>query len=610
MLRYRGSQIESYMPSRDARASDGPVILDGKNVAWDSKGPKTGFSTRELAHTKLTTALDAEGLRIGPYTLVFSAMQILQWNTGFPKTWKGLYPFTTLITAGNRSPWQGIYLNNKVYLTQRQRGFFSGQMSAAGNLVITQETDVTIPGLIPNAEGLTLVRGRAIIVNNTTIQWSAVGSLATLAPTLGGAGFQAISQFAKGDFLAVQSFEDSFVVWTTEGAIIAEYIGGDATWRFDNFKSNDRPIAKGCTATLIDGNMVFLSKQGLQIMPNANGSQALSPEFNEFLRGYMEDQSSDESIWRIDYDEARQRIFVSEATDGLLYYHSFVLYLTLNRWGIFSDPVCGFLPLTEELFGYVDANGIANYFVNGVNRGTQPEPTLGLSRMRPRMQRQSQSYEKNLSPTPTTVVNSSVVSNPYSQSSQWIPNFVSRPLTPPQYEYWAEIVSPDYRSSGGLKGMDSWMEIGFIRAPEIQETNQGVTEIQQLSVGSLNSMPPLDIDPAKINRNPTFFDYVIHDRNLGGTDEDYNAGTVDIDFQFQLSGLMYLNWQLAIHQSDDGITLDKPEINLSQFYVAVQEYTTTTTRIFNTIRIDAEAVNEYCQVRYLEAKLNYGGENP
>lgn len=616
MLRLKGSTIQSLMPAIDARADEAIRVLGGRNIAWDSKGPISGFATREMSHSQLGNQFDAQGFRVGPYTLVFSAQQILEWSEDYPRGWMPKYAFTTLIPAESRAPWQGIFLNDKIYLAQMHRGFFSGAKSVYGPLALTYENDTTIPGLIPNVQGLATVRGRAILVNETTIQWSAVGDLTTLAPSLGGPGFQAISQITDGTFLGLATFQDSFVVWTAKGAIVADYIGGDATWRFDKFSSTDRPIDRNCLVQALNGNIIFLSQQGLQIMSSAAGSEPFSADFNEFFRGYVEDSSDTERQWRVDYDIDHQRIFISESVNLSTYAGAFVYYPTLNKWGVFSDEILGFAQLTDTRYGYFDLYGVAHYFLNTVNRGVHPESELGLNRVRARMERVGALYSRDVPPPANgfvvMVANSSVVSNAYETTS---PDFGAVAITAdrrnkPGHDYWAWPYSQDFEHAGALIGMDSEVEIGYIRAQEITQTNMGVTSIQSVMVGSYLSMPAVGIDSALIDRNAEALTYTIDDWNLGGTDEDWNLAGTDEDWNDQLSPLMWASHQFAIQTSDDGIMVDNPVFALSQFYIGGWFYTMNTTAVFNRLVFSALEAGEYFHIRYLELNVNYGGENP
>lgn len=595
------------MPSSDARASDEIRIIDGQNFGWDSRGPKTGFSARQLSCTPLGNAIDIEGLRVGPYSLVFSSEQILQWREFIPYCWQPLYAFFDTIPFTQRSPWQGIYLNNKIYLAQLYRGFFSGAISTeTGKLVLTPQYSSTILGLIPNIQGLAIVRGRAILVNNTTIQWSNTGDLTDLTPALAGPGFQAINQIAKGDYVGLSTFEDGFIVWTTEGAISAEYIGGDAVWRFDNFVSIDRPINKGCIINVIGGTSIVMTQQGIQVM-DGKMLKPLTQDFNEFLRKYVEDSVETERLWRLDYDANRQQIFLSESVNLNQYNRAFVLYPTLNRWGIFSNSVCGFMPLTKNLFGYVDTNGIPNYFIDTVNRNTYPAISKGLSRAHPKVERQDNRYFDAITNKFVYVGNSSCVSNPHPIDANFAQNATVYPKAVNDYFAFADTL--DYKYEGDLTGMNSFINIGYIHMPEIQGTDVGVTDIQNLIIGSYPSLIPTGLNPDLIsNQKPGIYDYTVDDYNIDTVNEDWNAGGIDEDWEFSLADYMQITHTLEFDASVDGIMLEDVTSAVSQFYTGAWYYTASTMSIFNSIKISANAVGEYAHVKFLELNGTYSGQ--
>lgn len=644
-LRNRIQDIKSFMPSADAKSADEVYVLDGRNYLFDSKGPRSGYSTEILTPFGITAPRDIQGISIEGRTLVFTQDGILAWRNKVPFTWEVLYNFDFPLPSIQRTPWQCIFFANKLYVAQEGRGFFSSDVQVNTlKLTLIPETELTIPGLLQNVKGLDIVRGRAIVINDSTIQWSAVGDFSDLTPALGGAGIQFISNFAKGHFLALSAFQDAFVVWTTEGAILASYIGGDSVWRFDPYPSTELPLDSWCTTVLSNGNVVILTHHGLQLISNGGIPQDWTPDFNEFLRDYMKDQVKGSAKWRIEYDSRRQMIFVSESTDGVKYWRTLVLHPTLNKWGIMSDPVYGMLPLTEDYYGYVDAiESLPRYFKQAYSRGDSPDNSLGLNRFFPRVQKQ------------LAVPSSSAVCNAISPDLS-IDQEV--PVVPVAGWYLAESFYPQ---PYGRKGMDSWVDIGYIRTTEryspvgaaFNTAADTLLEIQEVIVGSIPTGAPTPSDfttdwkadffygdtPEDWNSTPTItshdqvidfmtanvatsVDYLtaLNGHNLDHLyadfpiitysddgDEDWNVISGAEDWGGPISGLSILDYTFTIESAQDEITVATFVPELARFNTTSRMFTTMTTGNLHTLHFGADGFGEYYHIKNLEVTFSTGG---
>ena len=640
-LDFRLGEIKSLMPSVDPRALSGDTyVLAGQNYYFDSKGPKSGFSTQQLTPFPFSAPIDVQGKRVQGRTFIFTGDSILAWRTIVPFMWEPLISFTTSVVGGTRSPWQAIYLNGYFYFAHPVRGFFAAQAAdATQKLWIHPKTDTSIPGLITGIRGMEVVRGRAILVNDTTIQWGAVSNLTNLTPALGGAGFQLISNYTKGTFVGLMTYEDGFVVYTDEGGVVAEYIGGDEVWRFYPLASQERPIGPYAMTVMSDASTLFLSQHGLMRSVNGAAPSDVTPDFNEYFRDYIAKSIMRKSIWRIDYDQVRQHIYVSESMDSQTYWRSFVLHPTMNKWGIFSDRVYGFLPLTNDQYGYVDAVGIPNYYTDSFNRGTEPDNALGLNRMYPR-------HEKQLS-----VPSSSAVSN----ADEINPAVAFESPELPQAAWYKP--GSHYPQPSGVKGLDSWIEIGYLRpevgyrAPgQMNNYSEGIIEIQRFTLGSIPSAAPETPDfttewkpeyfygdsedwssiPAIVNGDAVFdLNALAGNVDLltapddGGVDclnfnrptlifiddgvEDWNALDGAEDWSGPVSGLPRLTPRITLQSSDDGITFEEFTPQLARFNTAAWTYTQLSSGVHHRLRLEAIDPNEYFHIRFLDLTLNYVG---
>lgn len=590
MLRFRGSIIDSYMPSEDTRATDKLRVLGGRNIAWDALGPKSGFTTRRLSPFSLARPRDVQGLRVGPHTYVITQDAIMEWRTSAPIGWDVHVDFSFDIPLELRSPWRGIFINNEIYLAQRYRGLVKGSYNLYGEFNYSLVDSPSIPGIITGIRGLDIVRGRPIIVNDTTIQWGGVGNMSDFTPVLGGAGFQNLNQFVQGEFLSLTTFQDGFIVWTDKGSVVAEYIGGDAVWRFDTLRIKDYPLGEAASVAMLSGIQLFVSKQGVQLLNGAN-SEALTPDFNEFFRAYAAERTDTDTRWRVEYDPDRQQVFIMESTDLLTYFNTFVLYPTLNKWGIFSDRVHGILPLTNDLWGYVDELGFCHYFVNTINRGDAPAVELGMTRIYPRIQKR------------LAFPSSSAISVAYAMDAVTLP---AEPLSAGWY-----AIGSDMPGSEGMKGMDSVVRVGYFRPAELNNSIDAQVEVQRLVFGSIESQSPETAESmtSLTNWKPDWFYVPIEDWNEDGPAEDWNVDGPAEDWMWSGSLRFKVDHAIVIHTSEDGITFDIREVSLSKFFTAAWKYASMTLGVMNVIEISAIDVNQYWHWKYLELQLQYGGES-
>lgn len=633
-MRFPVPSIESLMPSVDPRTSAAAHLIDGRNFMWDSKGPKSGFSTKQLTPFPFYAPRDVQGKRIQDRTFVFTQDTILEWRTNSPFMWDMLQTFPNPIPEKLRLPWQGIYMNGYVYIAHVYRGFYSAPLElGTKKLWLRLESSDSILGLPEGIRGMEIVRGRAILVTDKTIYWGNTGDLSDLTPGLGGAGFQIISNYVKGTFLALTGFQDGFVVWTTEGAILAQFIDGDEVWRFDPLTSNERPMNPWCTVELSNGASAFLSRKGLFLTGSGENPKAWTELFNEFFREYMKDIVGNSRTWRLEYDDNREMIYLSESTNNSSFSRTFVLSPTLNKWGMFSDEVHGFLPLTPDLYGYADRAGVPQYFTEAFNREVDPPNELGLNLLFPRLEKQLK--------TPS----SSAVS--HGQAREPLPISTARVLSSGGW-YLPESTT---RFSPYPGGMDSWIEVGYLRPNELNMAADAFTEIQEVYVGSIpvaapeldfttmwkadwfygehedwneipiiihgdmindhmimaDSIEDLQLSQPSVNEDLLTQDYpeFTYSEEIY---EDWDVMTGSEDWNRIVSAYPALDYQLVAQSSQDGITFVEYPVVLSRFDSASKTFATMTSGTLHKLRFAAEEVNEYYHVQALEITITYGGQ--
>jgi len=631
------SPIETYLPTVDQRNSTRNSVVTGRNFLFDSKGPKSGFSSRVLTPFPFSDPAHVQGIIVQDRTIVFTGDAILAWRSTVPFNWELLYNFQSPISASAVGAWHAVFLEGQLYLSHRSRGLFTSPITVGTEqLSLRPLTDTEVPGLIAGIRGMAVVRSRPIIVNNDTIQWGAVGDFEDLTPALGGAGFQLIRSFAQGDFLALSSFQDGFVVWTEGGPIVGEYIGGEEVWEFYPLTTQLKPISVRATVRLESGTIIFLTRHGL-MQATAQSVEPYSAEFNAFFLDYMEGRRGNLSrtqFWRLDYNPKRETLYLSESSDGVTYWRTFVFNPTRDKWGLFSEKHYGFLSLTPDTFGYVAVDGTPHYFVDSFSREGEPSNELGYNRHYPR-------HQKAMRIPSSSAVSRAYVTNPEAPMD---------PLDPPSVGWYS---GPGQTPKGGdLNGLDSWIEIGMVRPGEIQGLTSESFEIQEAVVSSVPGVPNFPVDfKSKHHKNLFYATYedwhsagVVVDGDLtedyntseledqdllqqpfnqhedyitmnypdvtfeDDGEEDWNEDAASEDWGGKASGLIPIDYNFQWLASADGITFDIYEPSMARFDLTAQLWTGISAGAFHRFRFEALEAGQYYHVSYFAVAIQYEGK--
>ena len=638
ILPHQVSPIETYMPSIDHRNAGRSFVVDGQNFLFGPKGPKSGFTSRILTPFPFGEPAKAQGMRIQDRVLVFTSDAILAWRTKVPFTWELLYAFDTPVPANLEGPWAGMFIDEQLFLSQPGRGMLSSFLDSTSNKMWLQPRSAfDIPGLESFIRGMDIVHSRAVMVNDTTIQWSGVGDMSDLTPALGGAGTQQLSAFVQGTYLGLNSFQDGFVVWTTGGPVIGEYIGGDEVWEFYPLKTQLAPVGRRAVARLEGGNIVFLSRQGLMISNNSASVGPYSEEFNEYFLNYMfpeNGQLTPNQFWRVDYDPARETLYLSESADGVIYWRTFVFNPTRNKWGLFSEKHYGMLQLTPDTFGYVDLAGIPHYFTPTYTREAEPSNTRGLNRIMPALQKQSY-----------TVMSSSVVC----RTAEFDPILPMAPYDPPQAGWYDGATQVP--KTGDPAALNSWIEIGYVRPDQLAGWVNQTVEIQELKISSPPSEPKFTND-YRTNHHKAWFYPEVEDWDSAATIdyfdtvEDWAVATGDDDFltapesesedwlylTFPLvtyaetevidwgsmpdsieewngpgPGLIPVDYGIEVKASQDGITFDPSIPKMARFNVSAQDWAGISGGLYHRIRLSAMEPWQYYDASHVAVTLQFSG---
>jgi len=635
ILPHQVSPIETYMPSLDQRNAGRSFVIAGRNFDFGPKGPRSGFASKILSPFPFGSPAKAQGITIQDRTLVFTSDAILTWRTSAPFTWELLYAFETPIPAGLEGPWTAMFIDEQLWLSQPGRGMFSSYLTPGSDkLWLRPRSAFDIPGLESQIRGMDIVHSRAVMVNDDVIQWSGVGDMTDLTPALGGAGTQALAAFVQGTYLGLNSFQDGFVVWTTGGAVIGEYIGGDEVWEFYPLKTQLRPVGRRATVRLENGNIAFLGRQGLFQSNNSANVSPFSPEFNEYFLEYMYPENgklTPNQFWRLDYNPMREMLLLSESYDGITYFRTYAFSPTREKWGMFSDKHYGFLPLTPDTFGHIDLNGYAHYLVPQYTREQEPANARNLNRIMPALQKQGYT------------MSSSVVC----RCAEWDSTSEMDPYDPPAAGWYDHAVIVP--KSNDPAPLDSWIEIGYVRPDQIAGWVNQTVEIQEMKISSPPSSPNFPNDYRTDHHKSWFYwptedwstpgvvtDYdILEDWQTESDDEDWMLGPevfedwlelTDPDVSFvtdstedwNLDGptedwngpalnLIPLTYGLEWKASQDGITFDSVIPKMARFNVAAQDWAGISGGLYHRIRISAEDLWQFYDVSLMTVTLQFGG---
>lgn len=174
------------------------------------------------------------------------------------------------------------------------------------------------------------------------------------------------------------------VIWTQNGALAAEFIGGQFVFRWFQISTSIMPLNQAACVEMPDGSYLALTALGLHAINSFGTPELVTPMFSEFLREYLRNKSVESAtLW---YNQSDNRVFMSVRRDNSLFVETFCLSVTLDRWGVFSIPHAGIVQYAPArgATGYVNTGGVVSYFLSSFdsrkNResATTPGTFLGL----------------------------------------------------------------------------------------------------------------------------------------------------------------------------------------------------------------------------------------
>lgn len=370
--------LESYQPAIDLRKSGKVGVLSGKNFAWDASGVYSAYASRLVAGSaslgfapSIVQSLDVE---TDMHVAVDGKVRrLIPSSSGSPVgTWQEIDTFTALIDSNpnnidyNWRKWTTAYLGYKPYACSYNYGVFEVD-NTLNPPVYTRLTTGTVSGFPEDDDPVIAIaetNGRMIYLTEKNVLWSGANAPKNLTPALGGAGLQVIAERIAGKPFALTATSVGCIVWTTSGALVMEFIGGDTVFRFWVLATNALPISSFAITRMPDDDYVLLTRLGLFMFNNMSQPQPITPLFNEFLREYLRSRPLEKGhVW---YSITDNRLYVSMKSGQSSFVETFSLDIMLDRWGIFSDRHIGFFDygVSRGQLAYANGAGIASFLLS------------------------------------------------------------------------------------------------------------------------------------------------------------------------------------------------------------------------------------------------------
>ncbi len=566
---FKAADIKGFTPSIEPTRSDELFALTGRNYIFDTRGPKSPFGNRYLLPQKLGRPEHTQGLRLklrgGDRCFTFTSDAILEWNEA-QGGWAVIYVTPYTGNAPNR--WSWGYLNEQLYFCHPRTGI----------LVYTIESGICQPhenlGIGTPEEALSIVinNGFLCVVTPILFAWSAPSNGLDFNPTLGGAGFQLISDRVSGFPLAVTSYTRGCLTWTTGGVMRSEFSGDQAVFRHRALQTEYRPVNSFCTCKIDDDTVIILDERGL-FQSKGEAPTPLTPIFNEFLQDYLQNNDINLGVnVRMEWDELQRRMYISTSLteSNPLFENCFVLYPNLDKWGQFNEDHYGILPLlikdserADDFYGFVDGDGRVRYWQNTGSREVRVEDSTtgqGTNLMYPPMQKPF-TYEEGEG---GTILSSTGAVN------SWNTIDVSQPAG---YYPWdgTSLAAPE------RMGLDARVVFGMLRVLGQQSSDQ-LGEVTGLMIRSLSE------DNASVGTGFNIDAPAPATMNLAQTDPAVSERFVDEN---------YVNHKLRVIGTIDGETIfTEQEPSIVGFAKSARYYSCSVIGLWHMMELRAEDVGE------------------
>lgn len=580
--RLAARDIQGLTPAIDATVSTEVFAISGKNYLFDSKGPKSIFGNRVLSAVARADPEYTQGFRLregyNNRSFFFDRYGVWEWQDQL-KQFKLIYTTPDLNVIPHRWTWG--YLNGYLYLCH----------PAVGILAYNTEQEICYnhrelsQGTTPdNAIAVCVTNGRLCVLSHTAFHWSYPSDGLNFAPALGGGGFQVVSDRVPGDPIMISAYSGGAITWTHGGVMRSEFTADAKVFRHRVLNTEYRPVNSFCTITMDNDSVVILDQRGL-FQTSGEAPVALTPVFNEFLIRYITDNNLNQGHnLRLEWDDIQRTLFVmvSSSYANPVYEKTFVLYVPMDKWGEFSEPSFGIMPLSvpsseiaDDYFGFVDQSGIVKYWDSVGSRQIAPNQTSLAAQSD--LVLASFQHPTQISVNLTHRIMPSVGRlSSFSRSTYGVKTGYYLPNT-------MSVIDET------LTGLNSHIHLGFFRAVDNLAADE-MSEITGLVVRSVESGPD----------GVTSTDYNIVPP--GTSDEDYNVVTGSEDYGFEHSN--YVNHQLRVIGSIDATTEFVSAVpDLVGFAKGARYYSCSVSGIWNILEFSAQEIGESFHLKTLELTI-------
>lgn len=576
---YKALDFKGLTPAVEPTRSQDIYALSGKNYIFDSVGPKSVFGDRYLLPQQIGNPAHAQGVRLKlrdrDRIFHFFADGIYEWDEDLGG-YRAIY--LTPDTSVQPYRWTWVYLNDVMYFNHPITGII------AYDLFEDECVKLEAPGTPTEVLWICECNGRLVAMTTLYAAWSEQSNGRAWAPSLGGAGFQLISDRLPGFPIACTSYAKGFLVWTSGGVMRAEFTGDSAVFRFRALNTEFRLVNPFCTINTDENTVVILDERGL-FQSKGELPTPYAPLFNEFLIGFLQDNDLNiEQNCRLEWDELRRLLFVSVSMSRYdpIYEQCFVLYPPMDKWGQFDDKHYGILPIkihdsdrADDFYGFVDETARVKRWMRTGSREVLPTNTT-LNLYYPAIQKP---FKQSFGDEGITL-SSSLTMNTFNR-----------------HEHFGEVAG-FYPLDGHdlapatLTGLDAWIRIGLLRA-DGEIGNDEMTEVTQTLVRS-NISGPADVVGLDYNLTPS------------EPGQDYNDSTGTQNFGTE--PLNYVNSKIRIISTIDGESeFQSAEQELVGFVKGGRYYAGTSVGLWHVLEIRAEEVGEAFFLRSFELTWAYAG---
>lgn len=576
---WKASDILGLTPGIDLRRSDRIYAVGGTNFAFTSRGPRSIFGNRFLLPHQLGSPEHVQGVRIrlrsGDRCFLFEGESILEWDEDVGG-WQIIY----VTPPTNISPyrWTFGYLNEKIYFCHPVTGILVYDLDNES----VQKLEG--PGVPSQPLAICVNNGRLCVIDDIYLSWSWQSDGSNFTPALGQAGFQKINDRVAGFPVMINTYARGVLTWTTGGLLRSEFTGDQEVYRHRNLNTEFRPINSFCTLQTDENTIMFLDERGL-FRSQGDAPEPATPLFNEFLIDYIrKNRLNVGQNARIEWDDLRRFMYVSVSVteESPLYERAYVLYPSLDKWGVFSDQHYGIVPIQIDgnirggsYFGYVGADSRVRFWSDFASREILPvDPRLNLRY--PVIQKGSHEAAGG----GWMIASSTLGLN-------------SEPMTPmegPAGYYAPESNTP---APAHVMGLGAKIQVGLLRLDQEQSFDM-MTEVTGIMLGNVESGTETQLNEDYLTVPP------------GMSDEDYNilVGAED----FGDGTLAYVNHNVRIISTIDGRSTFQEDSPIEiQFAEGARHYSCSTVGIWHILELSATEAGQAFHLQAFELTATSAG---